>query len=644
MKKLIICKTLMFIVIMTYIFGFKFIFGNENILIAVMSITGLLMFMGQDLTGEPLKNTLVLILFYVMIGMGTFIASRNIWVAIPVNFIIIFVISYTFGHVLKGPMYIPFSFLYLFLVAYPVSIDQMPLRIVALIVGASSIMLPQFIINKNKVGISSKKIFESLFDTLLQKIDLIKESNSVDEVNIKINSMLKKLKNIIYDKKEKRFYISEEGRVSLDVLVSIEKLSILIEGYKDDKKNEILDEIKKFIEILKSKDNKETIISYMNELEVKYCDVTDKNAIEILTSMTIISLIIKNSNKNIKEEFKNIKRNLKNDVYGLKNIKFDSIRLTYSLCITVEVVIACFIMEYFHLDQGRWIMYTVLSLTSPLLEITKSKAKDRIIATIIGAIFISVTFVIFRSTLIRSLIIMGAGYANMYCETYRQKIITVTISAIGAASLVGGYVVGDNLIKATPIILSVERVIFILIGAIIAIFINTFLFEYDVKKANKYLAKISEALVEDLVQNLDIILEKHNTTDYMNNIYLLNSQIEQTIKMNEGLNFNKNEDEYKYEDEEYNKLCEIKQKIITNVYEFQNLMDSANFSENEINKIKKLIVKIKNKEISLQELLYDVENEYLSNESIENKMINNFIFNIKKNLVDMQQYYDRTTI
>ncbi|MFR5267381.1 FUSC family protein [Clostridium sp.] len=642
MKKLIIGKTLMFIIIMTYIFGFKFIFGNENILIAVMSITGLLMFMERDLTGEPIRNTLGLILFYVMIGIGTFIASRNIWAAIPVNFIIIFTISYTFGHVLKGPMYIPFSFLYLFLVAYPVSVDQMPLRIIALIVGASSIMLPQFIINKNKVKISSEKIFESLFDTLLQKIDLIKASNSVDEINIKINSMLKKLKDIIYDKNEKKFYISEEGRISLDILVSIEKLSILIERYKNDKENEILDEIKKFIEILKSKDNKEIILSYMNELEIKYCDITDKNIIEVLTSMTIISLIIKNINKRSKVELKNIKRNLKNDIYGLKNIKFNSIRLTYSLRISIEVVIACFIMEYFQLDQGRWIMYTVLSLTNPLFEITKSKAKDRIIATIIGAIFISITFIIFRNTLIRSLIIMGAGYANMYCETYRQKIITVTISAIGAACLVGGYVVGDNLIKATPIILSIERVIFIIIGAIIAIFINTFLFKYDVKKANKFLVKTSDSLVKDLIQNLDVTLEKCNATNYMNNIYLLNSQIEQTIKGNERINLNKNGDEYKYE--EYNKLREIKQKIITDVYEFQNLIDSVNFSENEINKIKKLIVKTKNKKISLQELLCDVEKEYLSDEIVENKMINNLIFNIKKNLVDMQQHYNNITI
>lgn len=632
MKKLIIGKTLMFIMIMTYIFSFKFIFGNENILIAVMSITGLLMFMEKDLTGEPIRNTLVLILFYIIIGIGTFIVSMNIWVAIPVNFIIIFIISYTFGYILKRPVYIPFSFLYLFLVAYPVSIDQMPLRIIALIVGASSIMLPQLIINKNKVKISSEKIFKSLFNTLLQKIDLIKENNSVDEVNIKINNMLNKLKDIIYDKNEKKFYISEEGRISLDVLVSIEKLNILMERYKKDKENEILDEIKNFIEMLKNRDNKEIILSYINELEIKYCNTTDKNIIEILTSIAIISLIIKNINKKSKIEFKNIKRNFKNDIYGLKTIKFNSMRLTYSLRIAIEVVIACFIMEYFHLDQGRWIMYTVLSLTNPLLEITKSKAKDRIIATIIGAIFISITFVIFRSTLIRSLIIIGAGYANMYCETYRQKIITVTISAIGSACLVGGYVVGDNLIKTTPITLSIERVVFIIIGAIIAIFINTFLFKYDVKKANKFLVKTSNSLVKDLIQNLDVVLEKYNATDYINNIYLLNSQIEQTMKMNEMLNLNKNEYEY----EEYDKFCEIKQKIITDIYEIQNLIANINFSKNEINKIKKLIIKTKNKEISLQELLLDIENEYLNVESIENKMVNNLILNIKKNLVNIQ--------
>lgn len=638
MNKLVISKTLIFVVIMVYIFTFKFIFGNENILIAVMSITGLLMFMGRDLTGEPIKNMLGIILFYILIGIGSFLASGNLWIAIPINFIIIFTISYTFGHVLKAPMYIPFSFLYLFLLAYPISLSQMPLRIAALVVGAISIMLPQFIINKNKIKKSSEKIFQSLLNLLLEKVDLIKAGTSTNDIGSKINNMSKTLKDIIYDKKEKKFYISHEGRISLDFLVSIEKLSLLMDKYKNDKESEILDELKEFVQKLSIKNNKKDLIVYMDELKEKYSDTVDKNIIELLTSMMIITLIIKNLDEKPRIKLKNVKRNLRDDIYGLKYIKFNSIKLTYALRISIEVVIACFIMDYFHLEQGRWLMYTVLSLTSPLFETTKSKAKDRIIATIIGAIFIIVTFSIFKNTLIRSLIVMGAGYANMYCETYRQKIITVTVSAIGAVSLVGGYVVGNNFIKVTPTILSMERAILIIIGAIIAIVINQFLFRYDSKKANRYLAKISDLLIKDLIENLDIALEKESTTDYMNNIYLLNFQIEQTIKMNQSLQKNENEHE------QYDKLRKIKQKIISNTYELQNFIANLTISENRRKIIKELILKIKEGEPSAENILFDIGESYMKTQKIEDKIIINLLFDIKSNLGVMEKYYESVIV
>lgn len=622
MKKVILGKTILFIAILAYVIIFKTIFGEENILIAVMSITGLLMYMGRDLTGEPIKNLLGLILFYIMIGVGTFIAAHNIWIAIPVNFIIIFLISYTFGHVLKGPMYIPFSLLYLFLLAYPVPLSAMPLRIIGLVVGAISIMLPQFIINKNKLKKSSEKIFAGLFSLLLNKIQLIKDNKSTKEIDAKISSMSKTLKDIIYDKKEKKFYITDEGRINLDILVSIEKISILMEKYVNED-SEVLNDLKLFIEKLNTKDNKDTLSVYMNELKVKYNDTVDKDIIDILTSMTIITLTVENLSTHKKIEAKNIKRDLKSDIYGLKDIKFNSIKLKYSLRLAIEVVIACFIMEYFHLEQGRWIMYTVLSLTNPILEVTKSKAKDRIIATIIGAVIIGVSFSIFNNTIIRGIIVMGAGYANIYCQTYRQKMVTVTVSAIGAAALVGGSVIGDK-ISATPVLLSAERVLFILLGAVIAIIINSFLFKCDSNKANLKLIHASDELVGDLVRNLDVILNKKDTMDYINNVYLINSQIENTIKVNQSLNEDNNY-------EKYIVLSQIKQKIISNIYELQNIISSKIISDDDKKDIKDLAIRVKNRNL-INENNMNLEEEYLEKETLNKRIITNLLFDTCENL------------
>ncbi|MGL4874102.1 MAG: hypothetical protein ACRC30_05565, partial [Clostridium sp.] len=287
MKKFILGKTLLFIGILAYVIIFKTIFGDDNILIAVMSITGMLMYMGRDLTGEFLKYTFKFIGFYLLIGVGTFIASGNMWVAIFVNFAVVFLISYSFGHVLKNAMYLPFTLLYLFLLAYPVTVHALPMRLIALVVGALVIVAPQLLINKNKVPKASSKIINGLFDLIDKKIEFVLEKKKTKELDAQINGMMTSLKNIIYDKKEKKFYISAEGRGYLDILASLDKLNhLMVNGTLDEK---ALNDIKKGISEVKALFNKEenNVTEYIKEIKENY-----KNSVSISNIQGIGSIIL----------------------------------------------------------------------------------------------------------------------------------------------------------------------------------------------------------------------------------------------------------------------------------------------------------------------------------------------------------------
>ena len=612
MKKLIISNTILFAFIMGYIFGFKFLFGDSNILIAVMSITGLLMYLARDLTGEPVKNTFGLIAFYIVIGVSSFISANNIWLAIPINFLIVFFISYSFGHTLKDPMYIPFTFLYLFLLAYPVPIHAMPLRLLALLVGAISIMIPQFLINRNKIKKSSEKIFISLIEVLENKITLTKLGQATNDVDSKINAITLKLKNIIYDKKEKNFYLLEEGQHRLDILVSIEKINLIIESLTKDNNIDLLDDINAFIKLFKDnfKTKGENILEdFIKELKKKYKNSTITENIEFLSSIIFINDSL--NMINVQHKAKSLPKNIKNDIYGLKNIKFNSIKITYAFRVAIAITVACFIMQFFDLYQGRWIMYTVLSLTSPILEITKSKTKDRIIATLIGALFVGIVFSLVKNTMVRGIIVILAGYANVYCKTYRQKITFVTISGIGAAALIGGPILGSSKLLANPLLLSVERVVLILIGVLIAFIINSFLFKYDATKANKNLTNISDQLIKDLILNLDITLKKDKLKHYINNIYILTSQIDSVIKNNINLS-----DKLDLTDD-YTKNNNSKMKLIITAYELNKFISTYKFDDKEEAYIKEVIAKLKNNTFDTKTKL-----EYLSKtDDIDKKIL-----------------------
>ncbi|MGL5416342.1 MAG: FUSC family protein [Clostridium sp.] len=620
MKKTIVTNTGLFLIILIFVIGFQSVFGDTNSVIAVMSITGLLMFLGSDLTGEPVRNAVSLIIMYLLIGVGAFIASTNMYLAIPINLIVIFIISMRFCHILKSPMYTPFTLLYLFLLTEPISGHQLPLRIMALVVGALSIMLPQFIVNKNKIQKATSGVLKGYIGLIIQKIDLIQEGKSSEEIDKQAFIMANKLKDIIYDKKEKGFYISNEGKKSLNFLVSLEKINLLILRVDKNEGKITLNKIKEFLEIILSleKLNKNDLEEFIKEIEEENKDTTNFIDIRIISSFRFIKVSVEEYARKTKNEHRSV-RNLKDDVFALKDIRMNSIKLKYSMRIAIEVAVACFIMQYFHLHQGKWIIYTVVSLTTPFFELTKTKMRDRVIATILGAIAVGVVFSVIKNDAIRGLLVLLAGYANVYCKTYRSQMIVVTLSSVGAASLVTGNIIGD-LGHVTPVTMAIMRISFILIGAIIALIANRYLFRCDVRKANENLESISWELAHKVYDNLDNIVIKENLEEYINNSYLLASQVERTII----------ENDLKYEakmlSENYMVRSNAKVMLIACAYELEKFLKAHKLTSEEKNILSKLISKLKESEI----ISNDVDFSEIA--TMEFKIVIGYLLGIKENM------------
>ena len=114
-------QTFMFVFIVAFIMSFKSIFGDQNTLIGVSSITAMLMFINVDLTMSPMENLMKLILLNVITGVGAYISLLNPWMGIPINFIIIFIISYKLYFNLKESLYLPFTLQYAFILSIPVT-------------------------------------------------------------------------------------------------------------------------------------------------------------------------------------------------------------------------------------------------------------------------------------------------------------------------------------------------------------------------------------------------------------------------------------------------------------------------------------------------------------------------------------------
>lgn len=153
------------------------------------------------------------------------------------------------------------------------------------------------------------------------------------------------------------------------------------------------------------------------------------------------------------------------DVLG-KTFKVHTIRARYAIRIGLVAAISAFIVGYFHLEQGRWIVYTIFSLTEFYSEHCKVRSKQRLQGTIIGSLIVLVLFAFIKDNTLRSMLVLLAGYMDTYTNNYRDKMICVTASVIASVSLVKG-----------PLITVVERIGYVSLGIILSLLINKFVLQ-----------------------------------------------------------------------------------------------------------------------------------------------------------------------
>ncbi len=579
-KKTIITNTITFIIVMFFVITFKSIFGNENTLIGVTTITATLMFLERDFTGSPLKNTLKFIGVNLLIGLGaSLIVISNIWLGLLINFIVVFIFSYIFTYNLRQPLYVPFGLQYIFLLATPVPLDRLGIRLLALIFGALIIMLVQLLVNKNKLATSGNKILVDICESIENKVCCIKDkSNNYDSIN-SISSSIDEFRTIVYDKRESDYYLTKEAKIKLNMSVALECINTIL--YSENNKSinliivDTLEELLKVAKEVISINSKENKIIQLNSYDMKkllnYCqehEINDLLNLQLLEGMIYLDDTLKELTKLDRKQYKVVNKiGNKVEVYSKKNIKTffketDSPKYCYAMRMAITMTIGLFLIEYFKLSEGRWILFTILSLTTPLYEISKHKIRYRLGSTLIGAVIITILFSIFKTEDSRLLIVMLSGYLQGYVNEYKHKTIFVTISAIGSAAIIGS-------IQA----LTIERVAMVAIGTIVAIIANKYLFPYNLEKSNYQLSKIYDVSIKKMLNELRSLLEGKNNPEVIKNLFVTTSIIESKARINRQID----------EDKNYISIVNERRCLVSNIYELYMWIyrESINFEDRD---------------------------------------------------------------
>ena len=608
-KQFIISQTILYVFIMAFVITFKIIFGDKNILVGVMGITAILMLTQINLTVSPGKNLVKLLIINLGIGIFTYLANLNIWAAIPINFIGIFVIAYTFYYNLKTPVYLPFTLQYMFLLATPITAAELPMRLLSLLVAPIGIMLIQFVVNKNKTTKVGNKLIGGICDNLIKKINN-------DENKVEINEAIKKNANdfrkIIYDNRKDNFYVTEEGRIKLNIVIILEKLSNLLDEKTTNK--QILNDLIICLQELKRSLGKEEDLRNITDItgniinNYKKDNSYDLVSLKILNTINMLNISLKELKSLGKENYNTIKSS--KDVpekYKMTNIHkrefyTSSVKFSYAIRVSLGITIAAFIADYFKLPEGRWIYFTAFAIIIPIYELSKKKLRDRMFATLVGGAIIVLSFTIFKNALIRMLIIMVAGYLRSYTSTYRYGTICTTICAIGAAAMTGGAVV-----------LTIDRIVFVIFGTIIAIIINRFILPVRMKDANNELLGTYNEVVHGMLNKVyEEAINTGDNTHEMDTLLLVTTMIEERLAVNNGDSIT----------EEYSSYFDKLRILIIDIYQLYTLV-RINKAENS--KVEYLIEDLKGlsniDNIDINNKIKGVEEHIKIANGIDNKII-----------------------
>jgi len=189
----------------------------------------------------------------------------------------------------------------------------------------------------------------------------------------------------------------------------------------------------------------------------------------------------------------------------LQNLSLDSTLFRHSLRLSIAMLFAYSLGIFLEIQNTYWILLTIIVIMRPSYGLTQERSKDRIIGTIIGAIFaVGIVLLTQNKILYAVLALVSLVFAfALIQQNYKSAAALITISIVFAYSFIN------------PKFLEVIefRVIDTIIGAVIAVVANyTLLPSWEVFNLKQVLIKALEANKAYLLATQDLYQDPSSNT------------------------------------------------------------------------------------------------------------------------------------
>ena len=552
----IIKSIVTFVVIVLFMNLSGLILGQDNNIMGMLIVLCVLMLIGKDLTGNPYRNIAKLSILGIGSVICSYLANINIYLGLIVNLIWIFILIYTNVFNLKKQMHFSFILTYLMLLVVKTNPHEIIPRSLALIFAAILTVVIQVIIRQKKLKNNKRPNLLRSLKIIEQEIaNIINQKDTKDE-EAKFYDSIKVWNSNILERRQNNFYFTPgENRQTIQ-MASLEKLQKdILEINKLYKKDEsygsvlvslrvVINEMIKFTTLKStSEEVEERLKQYLENSKDK---INNYHVYTISETLKTLLELIKN--KKIETEDSEI---LKEKPTLLELIKYsfnrDSLRFTFAIRVAILIAGTYFVIRILNLEYGKWILFTLMAVCQPYDTTTEKSGKDRILGTVIGAIIVFIVYTIIPNTAIK-VGVLGIGfYMSISAKGSIAKGVGTTVFALGIIeiSIKAGF---------DTMIITADRVMYTIIGFIIAIIGSKIILHYDIRRETKTLVdkyyKIITANAKELMEteNLEetslklrasmIYTKSIESKLIINNTMLKNTDIEDYIESSRNVMIN----------------------------------------------------------------------------------------------------------
>lgn len=475
-------KSLFFILICLFVAVFAQLFGQENSLTGVIVVVLALMMLGQDLSVRPMLNLGGLVAFTLLMGLGAYASvwCGNAFLGAAINFTVVFALSFLTTQDLRSPMHFPFLLGYAFMLSVPVSAEDLPVRVLALVAGSVFIVALNVLINRNRHSRTCHDGVVSLCAEVSSCCTRVLDGEVPSAGSL--DSLCLRLRGSMYDRLRRSFFSTPGDRRVLDLVSSLHMAGRAV--CERERDPAVLRSLKAFVDAVSSYEKGETDMDGVRAAANRF--LLDCPGADGVLTASVVSLrdglcaLSSGSGDGERADLRGMMRAM-----ARESLHTDSARFTFAVRMSVVFTLFAFVWQYWDLDNAKWLLFTTVALVLPYVDKAWRKSAMRLTGTLAGVAAFASVLVLVRGDvglLSAALLVANYVYTVLDPKRYDVMMVFITFSALIAASMASP---ADEAVA--------ERVLFILLGVVAATLANYLVLPYrirdeDVSMGGRYLA------------------------------------------------------------------------------------------------------------------------------------------------------------